>query len=87
MPQRYPPVSSKGTHHHAGTAIADIYMASVSVRPVHCVELGEMASERAVRVYSKARQSLDTVTGPIVNCLASGRIEKLLVHGDAKTGH
>jgi hypothetical protein len=46
-----------------------------------------MASERAVRVYSKARQSLDTVTGPIVNCLASGRIEKLLVHGDAKTGH
>jgi hypothetical protein len=62
-------------------------MASVNGRPVHCVELGEMASERAVRVYSKARQSLDTVTGPIVDCLASDRIKKLLVHGDANTGN
>jgi hypothetical protein len=62
-------------------------MASVSGRPVYCVELGEMASGRAVRVYSKARQSLDTDTGSIVNRLASGRIENILVHGDAKAGH
>lgn len=62
-------------------------MASVSGRQLHCVDLGKMTSERAVRVYSKARQSLDAVTGPIVDCLASDRMEKLLVHGDAETGH
>jgi hypothetical protein len=79
-------VFSIGTQRQVA-AVAAIYMATVSGRLVRCVDLGEMAFERTVRVYSKARQSLATITAFIVDCLAYGRIEKLLMHGDVKTGH